>query len=76
MKPIAGLVFPRDRIIGVSYGIAKQVSQERRWRFNVNYYYLGNAPIDSEPTPLSGRIVGSYDKKHAIGFNLNYRWTF
>ncbi len=53
------LSLPLDRIIGVGYGIAKQVSQERSWRFNVNYYDLGDAPIDSQPTPLSGRIVGS-----------------
>ena len=70
------LALPLDRIIGVGAGVKREIDENKSWRLNLNYYDLGDAPVDTEPTTLSGRIVGKYDKKHALGLDFSFMWSF
>ena len=69
-----GLSF--DRIIGFGVGIERQLNKKRRLHVNLNYYDLGSAPVDTRPTPLSGRVVGEYNKHFAITLDIGLVWDF
>jgi long-chain fatty acid transport protein len=68
--------FSFDRIIGFGVGIERQLNKKRRLHLNLNYYDLGKAPVDTQPTPLSGRVVGEYDKHFAIILDIGLVWDF
>lgn len=69
-----GLSF--DRVIGFGVGIERQLNKKRRLHVNLNYYDLGKAPVDTQPTPLSGRVVGEYDSHFAILLDIGLVWDF
>jgi long-chain fatty acid transport protein len=69
-----GLSF--DRVIGFGMGIERQLNKKRRLHVNLNYYDLGKAPVDTRPTPLSGRVVGEYDSHFAILLDIGLVWDF
>ena len=70
------LGFNFDRIIGFGVGIERQLSKKRRLHVNLNYYDLGKAPVDTQPTQLSGRVVGEHDKNFAITLDFGLVWDF
>jgi len=70
------LGFTFDRIIGFGVGIERKLNKKRRLHVNLNYYDLGNAPVDTQPTPLSGRVVGEYNDHFAILLDIGLVWDF
>jgi len=40
------LALPLDRILGAGVGVKKTFARGRSWRLNINYYDLGEAPVD------------------------------
>jgi long-chain fatty acid transport protein len=70
------LGLPLDRILGAGVGLEKQPSKKRRLHLNLNFYDLGEAPIDTQPTPLSGRVVGEFDDHWAILVDVGLVWDF
>jgi len=70
------LGFSFDRIIGFGVGIERQLNEKRRLHVNLIYYDLGNALVDTQPTPLSGRVVGEYNDHFAILLDIGLVWGF
>lgn len=70
------LSLPLDRIYGLGIGVKKSFAKGRSWRLNLNYYDLGEAPIDTAPTPGAGRVVGDFSKKWSLGLDVNLQWRF
>ena len=60
------LGLPFNRIWGFGVGTENQLSKKYRLHLNLNFYDLGKAPIDTQPTPLSGRVVGEFDPHWAL----------
>lgn len=40
------LALPLDRILRAGVGVKKTFARGRSWRLNINYYDLGEAPVD------------------------------
>jgi long-chain fatty acid transport protein len=70
------LGFPLDRIFGFGVGIERRFGSNSTFQANLNYYDTGEKKIDTEPTPLSGRIVGEYDDNYAITLDIAYILRF
>ena len=70
------LGLPFDRIWGVGVGVENQMSRKYRLHVNLNFYEFGNAPIDTEPTPRSGRVVGEFDPRWALMLDIGLVWDF
>ncbi len=70
------LGLPFDRIWGVGAGYENQLSRKYRLHLNLNFYDLGKAPVDTQPTPLSGRVVGEFDPHWAVLVDIGLVWDF
>ena len=65
-----------DRIWGVGIGADYALSEKKDLSFSLTYLDLGDSYIDTQPTPLSGRVVGEFDHRYAILLGLNYAIRF
>jgi long-chain fatty acid transport protein len=63
-----------DRIIGIGIGTTYTLNQYKRIGINLNYYDLGEAPVETKNLPLVGSLTGEYSKNHAIAIELFYQW--
>jgi long-subunit fatty acid transport protein len=70
------LGLPLDRIFGFGVGIERRFGLKSTLQANLNYYDTGEKKIDTEPTPLSGRIAGEYDDNYAITLDISYVHRF
>ena len=59
-----------DSIWGVGVGAEYAFSSKKILAFNINYFDLGNAPVDSG----NGTVVGEFDERYAIIFDVSFRW--
>ena len=63
-----------DSIWGAGVGFRRKVGRRKAFTVNVNYYDLGDAPIETEDVPLVGSISGEYSTHHALLVDFSYRW--
>ena len=57
-------------------GLEQQPSTKRRLHLNLNFYSIGDTQVDSQPTPLSGRVVGEFDTRWAVLVDIGVVWDF
>lgn len=65
-----------DRIWGVGIGADYALSERKDLGFSLTYFDLGDSYIDTQPTPLSGRVVGAFDHRYAIALMLSHTIRF
>lgn len=65
-----------DRIWGVGIGADYALSERKDLGFSLTYYDLGDSYVDTQPTPLSGRVVGEFDHRYAILLALSHTIRF
>ena len=70
------LGLPFDRIFGFGGGIERSFGAKSKLHVNLNFYDTGKKKIDTEPTPLSGRIVGEFDDHYSIMLDIAFVWRF
>ncbi len=68
------LGFPIADIWGTGIGFVRELTGKRRLHFNFNYLGFGDAPIDTEQSDLSGRIVGKFEDNYILGFDIAIVW--
>lgn len=65
--------FRMDQIWGLGVGAEYRWGQDRIIGFNLNYFDLGDAPVEND-IPLLGTIREVYTDRTAIGIGLSLRW--
>ena len=79
MLVLRTLAMPRDSnpnrdIFGG--GVERRFGEKSALHVNLNYYDTGEKKIDTEPTPLSGRIVGESTDHYSIGLDIAFIYRF
>ena len=64
--------FTMDAIAGVGAGFEYQWKDDKILAFNLNYFDMGDGPVDTTDGNLSYK--GEYDSNYAIGFDVSLRW--
>jgi long-chain fatty acid transport protein len=62
-----------DQVYGAGIGAEYQWGDKRVVGLNLNYYDLGDAPIEVD-IPLVGMVRGQYSKHYSIGLDFTFRW--
>jgi long-chain fatty acid transport protein len=65
--------FKMDQIFGIGIGAEYQWGDQRVVGLNLNYYDLGDAPVEVD-IPLVGTVRGQYSEHYAIGLDFTFRW--
>ncbi len=60
---------PVGRIYVVGAGLRYKYRDWVEFHGAINYFDMGNAKIDDEPSAWSGRVAGKFSTNYAIGFN-------
>ncbi len=62
-----------DALWGAGFGVEYRWRENRLLAWNLNYYELGDAPVDTD-VPLQGRLVGEFTRRRAVGIDFTLRW--
>jgi long-chain fatty acid transport protein len=62
-----------DRVIGIGAGL-QRVFSSGVLDCNINLYLLGDAPVDTGPAPLRGRVSGESQHPYALAIDLAWHW--
>lgn len=62
-----------DQIYGAGIGTEYRWKDNRALGLNLNYYDLGEAPVDVD-IPLVGNVRGRYSQHYSIGLDFTFRW--
>jgi len=65
--------FRLDRVIGAGVGAQYQWGKDRVVGLNLNYYDLGDGPVDTD-IPLVGALSSEYSSNYALGLDFSIRW--
>ena len=60
--------------LGGGIGVEYRWTDNRLLALNLNYYDLGEAPINVEIPVGEGNITGKYTKHESIGIDVSFRW--
>jgi long-chain fatty acid transport protein len=67
---------PLDRVWSVGAGFRRALEDGRRLRVNVNYIDAGEAPVDQETSPLSGRLVSAFTTNETLMVDVSVSFRF
>jgi long-chain fatty acid transport protein len=67
------LSMPLDQVWGVGAGFSLK-KNEQQWDINVNFYALGDSPIDTGNSLVRGRVVGKTHAPYAVALDMAYHW--
>ena len=62
-----------DQVVGGGIGVEYRWTDNRLLALNLNYYDLGQSPIEVE-IPQLGTVTGEYTKNESIGIDVSFRW--
>ena len=68
------LYLPLDDIWILGAGVERTLESGDIITLNFEYVDIGNAPVDQENSPLSGRVKGEYDNNYAMLLDFSYRF--
>ena len=63
-----------DRIWGIGGGFLRRMGGNKSMSLNLNYYRLGDAPVETRDLPLVGQVTGEYSTNHALMIDFSFRW--
>jgi long-chain fatty acid transport protein len=69
-----GLALPLDRMWGLGGGVTLQRPNDRTMDLNLNLIDYGEAPVDTGPSPVRGRVVGKTDNPYAVVIDFAYHF--
>ena len=67
------LAFALDRIFGAGAGVSFARSDGRKIDVNLNLIDYGQAPVDTGPAPVRGRVVGRNDNPYAVAIDFAFQ---
>lgn len=65
---------PLDELWVYGIGVERVLDNSDIITVNFEYLDIGNAPVDQENSPLSGRVKGVYHHNYAVLLGVNYRF--
>jgi long-chain fatty acid transport protein len=68
------LAMALDRVVGIGGGVSFPLHGTRRFDLNVNLIDLGDAPVDTGPSAVRGRVVGESDKPYVVMIDASYHF--
>ena len=69
------LYLPLDELWIFGIGVERELDSGDIVTVNLEYIDIGEAPVDQENSPLSGRVKGEYHNNYAALLELNYRFN-
>ena len=51
-------------------------SADHSYHLNVNFFKIGDGPLDQEKSPLTGRVKGDFDSRFDIGLEFGITKKF
>jgi long-chain fatty acid transport protein len=68
------LSLPWDDIWIVGIGAEHQLDETKRIYTSLSLVQVGEGRIDQQPTPISGRLVGKFERRRTILLNVSLVW--
>ena len=65
-----------DSVWGAGVGFKRRLGKRRSLSLNLNYYALGDAPVQTPELPLVGVVSGEYETRTGLMLDFTYGWKF
>jgi long-chain fatty acid transport protein len=63
-----------DRVWGLGIGFTRRYDHARSLDVNLSFYDTGEAPVDTGPDPLRGRVVGKTNDPYGVSLDFTWHW--
>ena len=70
------LYLPLDDTWIFGIGVERELDSKDIVTVNLEYIDIGEAPVDQENSPLSGRVKGEYQNNYAVLLDISYRFNY